>query len=170
MDFSQNASEIITELSRLRSARNLSYQAVADACEVSQTTIIRVFNGETEPSYALLQKIAAAVQYKPERKETNNDKEKVQEESEWAGVSHKETGKPLKAVGSPKSRGVYRCLCHKIRGRTSPCKAGRYTYHRKSQYDIQASVREVETRTPAEHHRQGDGGIYKRIQALYATV
>lgn len=66
MEFvTQNANDLLIEMNRLRNARGLSYQAVADACEVSQSTIIRVFKGETEPSYALLQKIAAAVQYKP---------------------------------------------------------------------------------------------------------
>ena len=67
MDFSHEPAELIAEFSRLRTARGLSYQAVADACGVSQSTIIRVFNGETEPSYSLLQKIASAVQYNPEK-------------------------------------------------------------------------------------------------------
>lgn len=65
MDFSHEPAELIAEFSRLRTARGLSYQAVADACGVSQSTIIRVFNGETDPSYSLLQKIASAVQYTP---------------------------------------------------------------------------------------------------------
>lgn len=67
MDFSHEPAELIAEFSRLRTARGLSYQSVADACGVSQSTIIRVFNGETEPSYSLLQKIASAVQYNPEK-------------------------------------------------------------------------------------------------------
>ena len=67
MDFSQEPAELLAELSRLRIARGLSYQAVADACGVSQTTIIRVFKGEVDPAYSLLQNIASAVQYKPDR-------------------------------------------------------------------------------------------------------
>ena len=61
--------KIIEELNRQRDERGLSYQTVADACEVSQTTIIRIFKGETEPTVTMLQSIAAAVQYVPEEPE-----------------------------------------------------------------------------------------------------
>lgn len=57
--------EIINELNRQREKRGISYQAVADACDVSQTTIIRIFKGATEPTVTMLQSIAAAVQYVP---------------------------------------------------------------------------------------------------------
>lgn len=57
-------SKIIKEINEQRNAQGLSYQAIADACEVSQTTIIRILKGETEPTVTMLQSIAAAVQYK----------------------------------------------------------------------------------------------------------
>ena len=56
---------IIKELNRQREARGISYQAVADACGISQTTIMRIFKGKTEPTITMLQSIAAAVQYVP---------------------------------------------------------------------------------------------------------
>lgn len=56
---------IIEELDQQRMRMNLSYQAVADSCEVSQATIIRVFKRQVSPTYELLQKIAAAVCYEP---------------------------------------------------------------------------------------------------------
>lgn len=58
--------KIIAELNRQRGEQGMSYQAIADACEVSQTTIIRIFKGEAEPTITMLQSIAAAVQYKPQ--------------------------------------------------------------------------------------------------------
>lgn len=59
--------QLILELDALRTAQNLSYQNVADACNVSQATIFRAFKRQTEPTLDLLQKIAAAVGYEPDR-------------------------------------------------------------------------------------------------------
>lgn len=59
--------QLIQELDALRTAQNLSYQNVADACNVSQATIFRAFKRQTEPTLELLQKIAAAVGYEPDR-------------------------------------------------------------------------------------------------------
>ena len=59
--------QLIQELDALRIAQNLSYQNVADACNVSQSTVIRAFKHQTEPTLELLQKIAAAVGYEPNR-------------------------------------------------------------------------------------------------------
>jgi transcriptional regulator with XRE-family HTH domain len=55
--------QLLLDLDAQRKAMNLSYQNVADACEVSQATIIRVFKNQSEPTFDLLQKIAAAVHY-----------------------------------------------------------------------------------------------------------
>ena len=54
---------LLSELEEKRLALHLSYQSVADACGVSQATIIRIFKQKVEPSAALLQKIASAVKY-----------------------------------------------------------------------------------------------------------
>ena len=59
--------QLLQELDALRTAQNLSYQNVADACNVSQATIFRAFKRQTEPTLELLQKIAAAVGYEPEQ-------------------------------------------------------------------------------------------------------
>ena len=59
--------QLMQELDALRTAQNLSYQNVADACNVSQATIFRAFKRQTEPTLELLQKIAAAVGYEPEQ-------------------------------------------------------------------------------------------------------
>lgn len=59
--------QLIQELDALRIAQNLSYQNVADACGVSQSTVIRAFKHQTEPTLDLLQKIAASVGYEPHR-------------------------------------------------------------------------------------------------------
>ena len=58
---------LLQELDALRIAQNLSYQNVADACNVSQSTVIRAFKHQTEPTLDLLQKIAATVGYEPHR-------------------------------------------------------------------------------------------------------
>lgn len=55
--------QLLLDLDAQRKAMNLSYQNVADACEVSQATIMRVFKRQSEPTFELLQKIAAAVHY-----------------------------------------------------------------------------------------------------------
>ena len=59
--------QLMQELDALRTAQNLSYQNVADACNVSQATIFRAFKRQTEPTLELLQKIAVAVGYEPDR-------------------------------------------------------------------------------------------------------
>lgn len=70
MDFANIDLDILLpELDARRDTQNISYQKVADACQVSQTTIIRIFKRQTEPSVAMLQKIAAAVKYEPRREE-----------------------------------------------------------------------------------------------------
>ena len=61
--------EIMKELDRQRKERGISFQAVADACGISQTTIMRIFKGKAEPTITMLQSIAAAVQYVPEEPE-----------------------------------------------------------------------------------------------------
>lgn len=65
MDITDNSLEMLAELDRLRLACGMSYQDVADACGVAKSTIHRVLTGSTEPTVALIQSIAAAVQYKP---------------------------------------------------------------------------------------------------------
>ena len=55
--------QLLLDLDAQRKVMNLSYQNVADACEVSQATIMRVFKRQTEPTFEMLQKIAAAVHY-----------------------------------------------------------------------------------------------------------
>ena len=57
--------EIMKELNRQRKERGISFQTVADACGISQTTIMRIFKGKAEPTITMLQSIAAAVQYVP---------------------------------------------------------------------------------------------------------
>ncbi|MBR2319505.1 MAG: helix-turn-helix transcriptional regulator [Clostridia bacterium] len=56
---------VIPDIDRQRQAMHMSYQAMADACDVSQTTIIRVIKRQTSPTFDLLQKMAAAVRYEP---------------------------------------------------------------------------------------------------------
>ena len=68
MNLTQTTPEqLIQELDALRVSQNLSYQNVADACNVSQATIFRAFKRQTEPTLELLQKIASAVGYEPAR-------------------------------------------------------------------------------------------------------
>lgn len=57
----------IAVLDAQRATMGMSYQDVADACDVSKATVYRALCGKTEPTMALLQNIAAAVQYKPEQ-------------------------------------------------------------------------------------------------------
>lgn len=54
---------LLAELEEKRQSLHLSYQSVADACGVSQTTIMRIFKRKVEPTAAMLQKIASAVKY-----------------------------------------------------------------------------------------------------------
>lgn len=66
MDLNGDIPALLAELDALREARGLSYQDVADACQVGKATVYRALTGATgEPSLQLVQKIAAAVQYKP---------------------------------------------------------------------------------------------------------
>lgn len=65
MEIQNNIPELLAELDALREKRGLSYQAVADACNVSKATIYRALTGATEPTMQLVQQIAAVVQYKP---------------------------------------------------------------------------------------------------------
>lgn len=62
-------SSLLIELDTKRLERGMSYQAVADACGVSKTTIYRTLTGATEPTVQLVQRIEAAVQYVPAEKE-----------------------------------------------------------------------------------------------------
>lgn len=66
MDF-EDISAVVAELDARRAAMGLSYQDVADACDVSKATIYRALTGKTQPTVQLLKNIAAAVQYKPKR-------------------------------------------------------------------------------------------------------
>lgn len=65
MDIQSNLSDLLIELDACRVSRGMSRKSVADACGVSEATISRVFNGTVEPSYQIVQDIAAAVQYTP---------------------------------------------------------------------------------------------------------
>ena len=56
---------LLEELDVQRQRMNMSYQDVADACNVSKATISRVFNRAVDPQISLLQKIAIAVEYSP---------------------------------------------------------------------------------------------------------
>lgn len=57
---------LLADLDRRREALGLSYQAVADACGVSQSTVIRIFRGQVDPSVHMVQRLAVAVKYAPE--------------------------------------------------------------------------------------------------------
>lgn len=66
MDLSNvNIEALIAALDGQRISMKMSYQAVADACGVSQTTIMRILKKQTEPTMAILQQIAHAVKYEP---------------------------------------------------------------------------------------------------------
>lgn len=56
-------SDLIPRLDEKRKSLNLSYQNVADSCNVSQRTIMRFFKQEGDPSYALVQQVISALQY-----------------------------------------------------------------------------------------------------------
>lgn len=57
---------MITAIDQQRQVMGLSYQAFADACDVSQSTMMRVLKRQVSPSFDLLKKMAAAAQYAPE--------------------------------------------------------------------------------------------------------
>lgn len=64
MDFSTiNLDALVPKLEARRVSLNLSYQNVADACNVSQSTIIRIFKRQADPSIVVLKSILAAVKY-----------------------------------------------------------------------------------------------------------
>lgn len=66
MDFTKfDLEEHLTGIDIARQAMGLSHQALADGCEVSQSTIIRVFKRKTVPSVDLLQKMAVVTHYTP---------------------------------------------------------------------------------------------------------
>lgn len=66
MDLSNvNIDALIATLDGQRMSLKMSYQAVADACGVSQTTVMRILKKQTEPTMAMLQQIAHAVKYEP---------------------------------------------------------------------------------------------------------
>lgn len=62
-----NVEEYVAELDAQRTAMGMSYQDVADACDVSKATVYRALTGKTEPTMSLLQNIASAVQYKEQQ-------------------------------------------------------------------------------------------------------
>lgn len=59
----------VAELDAQRAAMGMSYQDVADACDVSRPTVYRALTGKTQPTMQLLHNIAAAVQYKEKRED-----------------------------------------------------------------------------------------------------
>ncbi len=65
--------DLIMELDAVRVSRGISYQALADACGVSKSTIYRTLTLATEPTMQLVQDIAAAVQYRPPEPENVPD-------------------------------------------------------------------------------------------------
>lgn len=62
-----NIDVLLTELNAKRSAMHMSYQNLADACQVSQATVIRVLKHQSDPSLPLLQKMAIALKYEPKQ-------------------------------------------------------------------------------------------------------
>jgi transcriptional regulator with XRE-family HTH domain len=65
-DFTKaNPDEFIPDMDRHRIKMNMSYQAVADACDVSQSTIVRFFKRQSTPTFDLIQKVSAAIKYEP---------------------------------------------------------------------------------------------------------
>lgn len=64
MDFTKiDVNELVTDLDAKRKELNLSYQNVADACNVSQSTIIRIFKKDSEPTLTVLQQIVSILEY-----------------------------------------------------------------------------------------------------------
>lgn len=54
--------ELIPQLEDRRKKMQLTYQNVADACNVSQRTIMRMFKQEAPPAFGLLQKVVALLE------------------------------------------------------------------------------------------------------------
>lgn len=67
MENREDISVFVSELDAQRAAMGMSYQDVADACDVSRPTVYRALSGKTQPTMQLLKNIAAAVQYKEKR-------------------------------------------------------------------------------------------------------
>lgn len=67
MDF--NVETFVVELDAQRCAMGMSYQDVADACDVSKATVYRALSGKTQPTMQLLENIAAAVQFQHVKEE-----------------------------------------------------------------------------------------------------
>lgn len=63
---SADISALLADFDRRREELGLSYQAIADACGVSQSTVIRIFRGQVDPSVHMVQQLATAVKYAPE--------------------------------------------------------------------------------------------------------
>lgn len=64
MDFNDiDLDSLIPDLEKKRKGLGLSYQNIADSCNVSQTTIIRLFKRDGDPSFSTLQKVVATLQY-----------------------------------------------------------------------------------------------------------
>lgn len=64
MDFNDiNLDSLIFDLDEKRKELGLSYQNIADSCNVSQTTIIRLFKRDGDPAFSTLQKVVATLQY-----------------------------------------------------------------------------------------------------------
>lgn len=65
-DFTKaNPDEFIPDMDRQRIKMKMSYQSVADACDVSQSTIVRFFKRQSIPTFDLIQKVSAAIKYEP---------------------------------------------------------------------------------------------------------
>lgn len=73
MDFDIDITTLAAELDAQRASMGMSYQDVADACDVSKPTVYRALTGKTQPTMQLMQNIAAAVQYKAPRPEVLPD-------------------------------------------------------------------------------------------------
>lgn len=69
MENKVNVVDYVAELDAKRTAMGMSYQDVADSCDVSKATVYRALTGKTEPTMQLLNNIAAAVQYREPREE-----------------------------------------------------------------------------------------------------
>lgn len=62
MDFNDiDLDSLIPDLEKKRKELGLSYQNVADSCNVSQATIIRLFKREADPSFSTLQKVVSTL-------------------------------------------------------------------------------------------------------------
>lgn len=69
MDTEAEIEAFMAELDAKRVAMGMSYQDVADSCDVSKATIFRALSGKSQPKPQLMRSIAAAVQYEEKREE-----------------------------------------------------------------------------------------------------